>query len=151
MKNKEEAIKKFISYLKNNKLKVTHERKKILEEILKFHDHFDAESLYLKFKNENIDISRATVYRTLDLLVDCEILSRIKFSNNINQYEQIWGYAHHSHIICKNTGKVIEFIDDRIDQITKEIAEKYNLTDYKHNFKIYAVCNENEIPESNDK
>ncbi len=142
MKNKEDAKEIFINYLRNNNLKVTVERKKLLDEILKLHNHFDADGLYLKFKNENINISRATIYRTLDLLVECGLLTKIKFSNNINQYEQMWDNTHHSHIICKNSGKVIEFIDERIDKITKEIAKKYKLKDYKHNFKIYGVCEE---------
>lgn len=142
MKNFEEAKKVFTSFLKKKKLKSTYERKKILEEIFKMDEHFDAEGLYLKFREANINISRATVYRTLDLLVESGIISKCRFFQNTFQYERTIGNESHSHLICKECGKIEEFTDERIDMITKEICEKFDFTSYQPNFRIFGVCSE---------
>lgn len=136
------AQKIFVEFLSRNNFKVTYERKKILDEIFKIQDHFDAEGLYLKFKNEDINISRATIYRTLDLLVESKLVSKIRFSDNSNKYEKLLGTENHSHLICQKCGKIEEFSSNKIDEITKKIASNFGYTNYKHHFKIYGVCKE---------
>ncbi len=142
IKSADEAKKIFIEYLKKNNLKVTHERTRLVEEIFKIKDHFDAEGLFFQFKKEHINISRATIYRTLELLVESGLLIKIRFSDNTNHYEHIFGQQYHSHIICRNCGKIEEFVDERINKITQQIASQFDYVDYKHNFRIYGICKE---------
>ncbi len=104
----------FASYLEQNKQRKTPERFSILEEIYSNNTHFDAEQLYLQMKNNQFNVSRATVYNTLELLVSCDLVTKHQFGKNHAQYERAYGYRQHDHIICENCGHVIEFCDPRV-------------------------------------
>src|SRR5262245_34622473 len=90
----------FSDYLEKHNQRKTSERFAILEEIYSRHDHFDAESLFIELKEKKFDISRATVYNTLDLLSECELVTKHQFGNNLARYEKSYGYRQHDHLIC---------------------------------------------------
>jgi len=128
----EEAQKQFAQYLQDKKHRKTPERFAILSEIYARDDHFDVEMLYVELKKKNYHISRATVYNTLDLLLDCGLVIKQQFGNNVSLYEKAYGYRQHDHLICNNCHKVLEFCDPRIQQIQNMIGEllKFNVTEH---------------------
>jgi Fur family ferric uptake transcriptional regulator len=133
------AFEIFKNYLKKKGLKVTNERLQILEEVFERHDHFEADELLEELKLKNARVSRATVYRTLDLLTQCGLVAKDNFGGSSAKYEHVYGHKHHDHIICIDDGSIIEFYDERIEQLQDEIAKKYGIKLTHHVMQLYGT------------
>ena len=130
----------FGKYLRSRGLKFTPQRKLILKKVFTTHDHFEADDLIMAFKKEGRGLSRATVYRTLPLLVESGLIREVQLGENHAHYEHTLGHEHHDHLICVKCGHVVEFCDHSIEMLQNTVCEKHGFQPHSHNLEIKGYC-----------
>lgn len=136
-----EAQEKFRNFLKNSKNhRITPERFEVMDAALDYKGHFGADDLYIKMKNNHSQVSRATVYKTLDLLAQCELLSKSNFGENLNRFESNFRRSTHDHLVCRDCGKVAEFSHPALRKIAEEMANELGFDITGYSFNIFGKC-----------
>lgn len=136
----QEKKKQFESLLQEKGLKLTYERRQIFDEIEKLTGHFDADSLYDRFKKKNLRISRDTVYRTLPLLLESGVIQKSVGEGKREFFEPVSAKGHHDHMLCIRCGKFIEFKSNEIETLQDEICRKHQFKLIFHDHRLFGIC-----------
>ncbi|OIQ51392.1 Ferric uptake regulation protein [Pseudodesulfovibrio hydrargyri] len=130
----------FAEYLANENLKMTPQRRVILDTLLRKNDHLSSEELYALVKKRDASIGQATVYRTLKLLSDAGLVEPLDFADGVTRYEPCYGKDHHDHLICEQCGKNIEIMDEVIERRQEQLAKEHGFTLIRHKMYLYGLC-----------
>jgi Fur family transcriptional regulator, ferric uptake regulator len=136
----------FRGFLKERSQRQTPERFAVLDEIYASPDHMDADEIFLRMKGKGSRVSRATVYNTLDLLMECNLVVRHQFGSNQAKYERAFSYWQHDHLICIDCNELFEFCDPRLQSIQEMIGEIYNFDVKHHSLNLYGHCRRENCP-----
>jgi Fur family ferric uptake transcriptional regulator len=132
----------FKDVLRKEGLKITPQRIAVLEEIIKDKGHRESEDVYMAIKTRKTHVSRATVYRTLDILVQNGFARKLNLGDGRARYEPKIDSPHHDHMICNNCGKIIEFVNHEIEKIQEEIAKHHQFKLQQHIHQLFGICKE---------
>lgn len=134
----EQALEIFRRYLRSKDLKVTRQREILLRRIFEREVHFSAEDLEDRVKGDGI--SKATIYRTLQLLCECRLITEVALVENRRMYEHVYGHEPHDHIVCVDCNKVFEFDGSALARIEAEIAKGLGFVPVGHRLRLEATC-----------
>jgi Fur family ferric uptake transcriptional regulator len=139
---RQETIRKrFEEFLRERGLKLTAQRERIFERAFETHDHFSAEMLYGWLReDEGPKVSRATVYRTLNLLADGGFIESLDPGGGELFYEHVLGHQHHDHLICTECGRIEEFREQRIEELQEAVAERLGYELVSHSLRLMGTC-----------
>jgi len=127
-------------HLRARNLRLTPERLHVLEGVLSREGHFDAEQLLEYLRRSNKSVSRATLYRTLDHLAEAGLVKKHHFKEGHALFEHVYGRAHHDHMVCDRCGRVIEFVNERIEELQREVCRQHGFHEIRHVHQIFGVC-----------
>jgi Fur family ferric uptake transcriptional regulator len=142
MASRTEKLAQFDEYLLDRGLKTTRERQLIAREVLVISEHFDPEVLQDRLRRKGTRVSRATIYRTLEHLINSGLVRKtsLDFEHKAAFYENTLVRRHHEHMICVGCGAVIEFTSDQIESLQDEICEKHRFKPVRHTHQILGYC-----------
>ena len=146
MIDKTNAHEQFKKFLKKGKHRITPERFEVLDFALDYKGHFAADELYIKMKTNDSNVSRATVYNTLELLAQCDLLAKRHFGETKTYYESSFNRKNHDHLICTKCGKIQEFSNAKINQIVDEICTQLGFESSGYSFNIFGKCSNDSCP-----
>lgn len=134
------AEQKFEEFLKSKELKYTSERKSIVKAMFSFYKHFDVEELFEKLRKQGNNVSRATIYRTIPLLIQSGLITETFRCQDKISYENIFNKKHHDHLLCVKCGKIIEFYNEKIEKLQEEVCRQHNFVPIEHRLGIKGYC-----------
>lgn len=128
------------NHIKEHGLKGTSQREEILVHLLGAKDHLSPEEIYEAIRRKDPKIGRATVFRTLKLLEDCRLISKVTFADGRHKYEAVRGRPHHDHMICTDCGQAIEFSNPTLESLQDRIAKEHKFTLLWHRHELFGRC-----------
>lgn len=130
----------FLDFLREGGLRVTAERLALFDEVFEQHGHVDAERILRAMKSKGMKISRATVYRNLELLVSCGLVKKYRLGHDRYLFEHLHPGQQHDHLVCEGCGRVVEFISPGIRALQREICKAHDFDPDQHTLKISGRC-----------
>jgi Fur family ferric uptake transcriptional regulator len=136
------AEKYFVQHLRDNNLKVTRERIMLLEELFNSQGHLDADSLLFQLRNQGKKVSRVTIYRTLDLLVQCGLARKSRLGREHYVYEKVTPGKRHDHMVCTGCGRILEFYDAELEEKQRQVCIAHSFRPTFYSLQIQGLCEE---------
>lgn len=130
----------FIELLRERGMRVTRERLAVLDEVFSQHAHLDADQIFARMRAHGHKISRATVYRNLDLLVECGLVRKYRLGQDRYLYEHVHAGQYHDHITCRECGQVVEFVSPSITALLREICKAHGFEETGNSFSVVGLC-----------
>lgn len=130
----------FIELLKKDGLRLTRQRDALLEAVFATHRHFSAEDLHRDLEQSGHSVSIATIYRSLNLLVEGGLIQGLDVGNGRVLYEHTLGHQHHDHMVCVDCGKITEFVSPEIEALQEEAAKAHKFNVVAHSLKLFGYC-----------
>ncbi len=128
------------NYITQHNLKITKQRRAVLEAFLGSEEHVSAEDLYKIVSAKEPKIGLATVYRTLALLTESGLAAELDFGDGQKRYERNYEQGHHDHMICTQCGKIIEFQHPLIEKLQEDVAREHGFEMTTHKLDMFGIC-----------
>ena len=128
--------------LQKEGLRYTRQRQEIWNELRSSHEHRDAEEIFFTLRKHGLNISRATVYRTIDVLVKNKLIDKLDIGDGRARFEYNDKYLHHDHLVCTRCGKIVEFYDNEIENLQNKIARQNNFKLLDNSHQLFGICTE---------
>ena len=138
----------FADFIQRKGLKTTRQRNTIVSVFFRLRGHISVEELLNEVKKVNSRIGYATVYRTLHLLVESNLVEERRFGDGLARYEGHSDVEHHDHMICLDCGEIFEFFNPRLEALQEKLAEENNFKIYRHRLELYGTCKDTKACES---
>ncbi len=130
----------FQRFIRHKGMRYTPERETIIREIFSRHDHFDVDELYLRLRRRGARVSKASIYRTLPLLIEAGLISEVFFEDGHMHYEHTFGHERHSHLRCLVCGRVVEFSAPTLEGLHSRLGAEYGFQVSGHRLEVFGQC-----------
>ena len=140
--NRDKIINDFKTAIRSENLKVTAQRLNILKNLIENSNHRECEEIYLDLHQKGSIVSRATIYRTLDIAVKYGFARKMDIGEGKARYETRLDENHHDHMVCTKCGKITEFYNDEIEKIQLEICNSHSSHLVRHSHQLFVICPE---------
>lgn len=130
----------FKEFLEKKGFKFTKEREAVLKEVFSTHNHFDPDELLIKMRKKGIRVSKASIYRTLPLLLECGLVEQVEKIDKHAHYEHTFGHGHHDHLICIKCGRVISLFSEKLERLQEKLCKKEKFSSISHTLEIRGYC-----------
>jgi Fur family transcriptional regulator, ferric uptake regulator len=133
---------RFRRYLREHHQPITRPRDLVAQVIFLAEDHLSVDAIRRELRQQGEQVGTATVYRTLELLVECGLVRAHDFGEGFKRYEAMAAQSGHEHLICQRCGRVVEFINERLERMLPVLADEHGFQHQRHRLEIYGVCRE---------
>ncbi len=130
----------FKEFLEKKGLKFTKERAAVLKGVFSTHNHFDPDDLLINLRRKGIRVSKASIYRTLPLVLECGLVEQVEKVDKHAHYEHTFGHGHHDHLICIKCGKIIALYSEKLERLQVNLCKKEKFRCITHTLEIKGYC-----------
>ncbi len=133
-------IERFKDTLQREGLRLTRQRMAVLKDILASEGHRECDEILFSLRKKQISVSRATVYRTLDILEKAGFVRKMDVGDGRSRYENKLSQSHHDHLICLECGRIIEFVDLEIENRQAQLSKDQGFKLLSHSHQLFGIC-----------
>ncbi len=146
-----EHLNRFKLALRAESLRLTSQRLVVMEDILASEGHRECDDIFLSLRGRGIPVSRATIYRTLDVLEQVGFVRKMDIGDGRFRYENKLAQSHHDHLICLECGRIIEFVDRGIERRQENLSREHDFQLIRHIHLLFGICRECQMKNAKER